>query len=243
MNNPLVPMKDMKEMAHAVAASRLFGLNSPEQALALMAIAQAEGQHPAIAARDYHIVQGRPTLKADAMLARFQQAGGTVAWRKYSDEGVVGVFAHPAGGEVAIEWTWEMAEKLGFTKKDNWRNYPRAMMRARCISEGIRTVYPACVAGIYTPEEAQDMEPRTIQAQVVEPEIIEGGEYNPVEVKAPDGSLYRACSDANEAKKVYFNTLDSIQRSRKYTEEERAEKLAGFREKNQHLFEEVEHGE
>lgn len=33
------------------------------------------------------------------------------------------------------------------------------MLRARVISEGIRTVYPGCIAGTYTPEEVQDFQP------------------------------------------------------------------------------------
>jgi hypothetical protein len=33
------------------------------------------------------------------------------------------------------------------------------MLRARCISEGIRTVFPGVVVGTYTPEEAEDMAP------------------------------------------------------------------------------------
>jgi hypothetical protein len=30
------------------------------------------------------------------------------------------------------------------------------MLRARCVSEGIRTVFPGVVVGTYTPEEAED---------------------------------------------------------------------------------------
>jgi hypothetical protein len=33
------------------------------------------------------------------------------------------------------------------------------MLRARCISEGIRTVFPACIVGTYTPEEIDAMPP------------------------------------------------------------------------------------
>jgi hypothetical protein len=121
-----------------------------------MLIAQAEGMHPAIAARDYHVIQGRPALKADAMLARFQSSGGKVVWKVYEDAEVTGEFSHPQGGTVTITWTFAQATKIGLTGKDNWRNYPRAMLRARVISEGIRTVYPGCVVGVYTPEEVED---------------------------------------------------------------------------------------
>ncbi len=147
MSTALIPVDQVERMAVAVAKSRLFGIQTPEQAFALMMIAQAEGMHPAIAARDYHIIQGRPSLKADAMLARFQQAGGKVEWNEYTDERVVGTFTHPKGGSVSVEWTIEMGRKANLTKNPTWNQYPRQMLRSRCISEGIRTVFQGVVVG------------------------------------------------------------------------------------------------
>jgi hypothetical protein len=159
MNTAIVPFQDIQQMATAVAKSGLFGMKTPEQAIALMLVAQSEGLHPARAAMEYHVIQGRPALKADAMLARFQNAGGKVSWKSYTDADVTGVFSHPSGGEVSIQWTFDMATKAGLTKNPTWKQYPRAMLRARCISEGIRTVYPGVSVGIYTPEEVQDFTP------------------------------------------------------------------------------------
>ena len=158
MSNALVTMDDINFMGNAISKSGLFGMKTPDQAIALMLIAQAEGMHPAIAARDYHVIQGRPALKADAMLARFQTAGGKVNWDVYTDAEVKATFSHPAGGSVTLSWTLEQAKRIGLAGKDNWKNYPRAMLRARVISEGIRTVYPGCVVGVYTPEEVQDFD-------------------------------------------------------------------------------------
>jgi len=93
------------------------------------------------------------------MLARFQQAGGKVEWKDYTDEKVTGVFSHPQGGTLELSWTMQQAKSIGIAGKDNWRNYPRAMLRARCISEGIRSVYPGCVVGTYTPDEVEDFKP------------------------------------------------------------------------------------
>jgi hypothetical protein len=157
MSTALVPVDQVERMALAVAKSGLFGVKTPDQAMALMLIAQAEGLHPAIAARDYHVINGRPTLKADAMMARFQTAGGSVRWGEYTNHRVVGTFSHPQGGSVEIEWTLDMAMAAGLTKNPTWKSYPRQMLRARCISEGIRTVFPGVVVGTYTPEEAEDM--------------------------------------------------------------------------------------
>ena len=157
MSTSLVPFEHQQILAASIAKSGLFGIKTPDQALALMALCEAENLHPATAMRDYHIVQGRPALKADAMLARFQAAGGTIRWAAMTEQRVSATFSHPQGGSVEIEWTIDMAKRAGLTKNPTWTQYPRAMLRARCISEGIRTVFPGVVVGTYTPEEVEDM--------------------------------------------------------------------------------------
>ncbi len=159
MNNELVPIQTLERMAQAISGSKLFGVTNPEQALALMLVAQAEGLHPATAARDYHIIQGRPALKADAMLARYLQSGGRVEWHEHTDQKVAATFTHPAGGSLRIDWDFARAKQAGLGNKDMWLKYPRQMLRARVISEGIRATNPAVASGIYTPEEVEDMEP------------------------------------------------------------------------------------
>lgn len=113
-----IPINDIERMAVAAAKSGLFGVKTPDQALALMLVAQAEGLHPAAAARDYHVIQGRPALKADALFARFQAAGGTVRWLKYQDDACRAVISHPQGGSVEIEWNIGMAERAGLTGRN-----------------------------------------------------------------------------------------------------------------------------
>ena len=165
----LIPanLSEGRGIAQMLAKSNLFGAKTEAEVFSLMLLADAEGLHPAAAARDYHIIQGRPTLRADAMLARFQAAGGKVKWLERNDKCVKAVFSHDAGGEVEVEWTWERANsietwnrkqgrKVKLTESDNWQNYPRNMLSARCISEGVRTVFPGVVAGVYAPEEVED---------------------------------------------------------------------------------------
>ena len=169
----LVPYQDIEKMAKSVAASGLFGIKTRDEAIALMLVAQAEGAHPAQAARDYHVIQGRPALKADSMLARFQAAGGAVKWTSYTDNKVAGIFSHPQGGELEIEWTIDRAKAAGLTGKQTWKQYPRQMLRARVISEGIRTVYPGVAVGVYTPEEVGDFDAAPVKAEVVKKPTLE----------------------------------------------------------------------
>lgn len=195
MSTDLVPVADLEKMARAVAASKLFGMTNVEQALALMLVAQAEGLHPATAARDYHIIQGRPALKADAMLARYLSQGGKVEWHEHTDQKVAATFTHPAGGTLRIDWDMDRAKKAGLNGKDNWTKYPRQMLRARVISEGIRATNPAVAVGIYTPEEVQDFdEPKRHRkeknmgdAEIVQPESAPAPAAGPT-TSSPDAS-------------------------------------------------------
>ncbi len=155
---------EMMKLANAIAKSGLFGMSKPEEALALMAISHAEGYSPALAAKEYHIIKGKPTLKSDAMLARFQSSGGKVRWDCYEDTKVCGTFSHPQGGEITVDWDIERAKRAGLLSNPTWQKYPRNMLRARVISEAIRTIYPGVGAvGLYTPEEMEDMEPHAPQ--------------------------------------------------------------------------------
>jgi hypothetical protein len=174
--NTQVALGDMQVMANAFAKSGLLGMKTPEQALTLMIVAVAEGRHPGSVANDYHIIQGRASLKADSMLARFQQSGGRVEWHDHTNEKVSATFTHPAGGSLRIDWDMARAKAAGLGGKDNWRSYPRQMLRARVISEGVRATFPAVLNGMYTPEEVGEFEaPRPVRAVKVEPkaEVIE----------------------------------------------------------------------
>lgn len=156
---PRFELGQIREIAGAIASSGLFGIKTEQQAYALMLIADAEGLHPATVAQDYDVIQGRPARKTHSVLARFQAAGGTVEWQELTETKAAAKFSHPRGGSVVIDWSIEMARRAGLTGKDNWKNYPRAMLRARCIGEGVRAVYPAALGGALLVEEAQDLEP------------------------------------------------------------------------------------
>lgn len=151
---------DIKEMAQTVVESGLFpALRNIQAAAALMLLCDAEGLHPMTAMRRYDIIQGRPAMRSDAMLGEFQARGGLVRWVKMDDKACEGVFSAPGlSAEVSIRWTMEMAAQAKLTSKENWKTYPRAMLRARVISEGVRSAMPAVVAGIYTTEETADMD-------------------------------------------------------------------------------------
>ncbi|MGV2434610.1 MAG UNVERIFIED_CONTAM: hypothetical protein LVT10_06750 [Anaerolineae bacterium] len=91
----------MAVMADSIVKSGFYGFKSKEQVMAVMLVAQAENKHPASVVQEYDIIQGRPALKSQAILARFQLSGGSVQWDEVSPKKVVGTFKHPQGGSSA----------------------------------------------------------------------------------------------------------------------------------------------
>jgi len=168
-----IPLTEMQEMAKIGVESNFYGFKKSE-ALVLMLIAQSEGKHPATVFSQYHVIQGRPALKSDAMLARFQQAGGKVEWHTHTNEKVSATFIHPQGGSLTVDWDMQRAKEAGLTGKDNYKKFPRQMLRARVISEGVRAVYPGVLQGMYTPEEVGEFDaPRTAPRSVKVEQVIE----------------------------------------------------------------------
>ena len=159
-----MPIGEMQTLASAIAKSQLFGIRTPEQALVLMAIAQAEGRHPVEAARDYDIINNRPAKKAEAMLRDFIQAGGKVQWHSLTDELADATFTHPQTGEVRIDWDMKRAQ-TAFGKKDMYTKFPRQMLRSRVVSEGVRTLWPLATSGLYVPEEVAEFNGTTLEAE------------------------------------------------------------------------------
>jgi len=153
---------EIMRMAETIAKSRLFGVTQVDQVVALMLMAEAEGRHVASAMQDYSVIQGKPSLKAEAMLARFQQAGGKVKWTCLTDERVAAIFSHAQCEPVEIDWDMARAKQAQLANP-MWKKYPRQMLRARVISEGVRTAYPGVLGGLYAPEEQIDFEPTRTQ--------------------------------------------------------------------------------
>jgi hypothetical protein len=178
----LIPFDQLAMMAEVIADSKCFGIQNSKQALALGLLCQAEGRHIGEVGRDYHIISGRPTLKSEAMLARFQQAGGKVEWHEYTVESVSGTFTHPQAGSLKVTWTIQDAKRAGLLGSPNWQKYPRQMLRNRVTSEGIRSTYPGVLSGCYTPEEIADMN-LPVVVETVQPIQLEAPKQ--LQIEAP----------------------------------------------------------
>lgn len=155
----IMPLDAMQRLAESIAKSGMFGIRTADQALVLMSIAQAEGRHPALAARDYHIIQGAPAKKAEAMARDFLSASGRIEWHQLDDDAADATFSHPSGGSARIRWDQARVAKAGLGSNQMHRKFPRQMLRSRVVSEGVRTVWPMATSGMYVPEEVAEFGP------------------------------------------------------------------------------------
>jgi hypothetical protein len=166
------------------------------------------------------------------MMARFQQQGGKVEWKTLTDKEVTATFSHPSGGSATITWTFEQAKQAGLTGKDNWKNYPRAMLRARVVSEGIRTVFPGVVLGVYTPEEVQDIPNPPQSRDMGRVDVVEPPEEEPVDhpfsLFLSDGSVYKGYPDFSEYLEGIRSMVAKITNSSKFTPEEKKQKITSL---------------
>jgi hypothetical protein len=150
-------VSSLERIAAIIAKSGMGGFKTPEQATVAMLLALAEGIPLGRVIHEYHVINGRLSLRSECMLARFQKAGGTI---QYIDRGPACVTVsatHPKGGSLTVSWTMARAREAGLTSNPTWQKHPTAMLSARATAEAVRAVYPACLSGIITEEEAVEI--------------------------------------------------------------------------------------
>ncbi len=155
------PIQAIEKMGEMIWASGMFGCVKPEQGMVLAMQCLAEGKAPLELAKTYHIIEGKLTMRADAMLGRYLTTGGKVKWLVRSDTEVRAIWSKD-GNDVEISSTLEEFKNNGIAMsgkgglKDNWRKFPKQMLTARNVSEAVRLLAPQIISGIYTPEEVSD---------------------------------------------------------------------------------------
>lgn len=119
---------------------------------------QELGLAPMASIRGVHIVQGKPVLAADAMVA-LCLASGLAEYFSVVEETATQVTYETKrkGSPIPQRFTWsdDDTRTAGLNTKDNWRLHKRQMRRARCKSILARDVYPDVLAGCYSDDELQ----------------------------------------------------------------------------------------
>lgn len=172
----LLPSNDewkiLNELAQQMVPTGFLpaSIKTPTQALLIMLKGRELGVPPLYAASNIVIIQGKPTVNAEMMLALIYRDHGKSAIRvKASDDHQCTIEYRLAGWAdvIAYSFTIEQAQKAGLMSNQTWQKYPAAMLRARCISAVARMAFPECIAGMYVPGELGDDVTVTDEGEVI----------------------------------------------------------------------------
>lgn len=126
-------------------------LTPPEVAIIILA-GREKGMKPIEALTSIYLVNGRITYSANA-LAAFIKRSGKYNYRvkALKDEGCILTFFERIDGAWTelgdATFTKGDADRAGLTRGVNWMKYPRNMMFARAISNGVKFFCPDLIAG------------------------------------------------------------------------------------------------
>ena len=222
------PLEFVQKAGEIMAKSGFAGAEKLEQGMLLAWISLCERKSPIEILRRYHIVKGKLSMKAEAMLAEFNQRGGKHVWVKSDDKVAILRLTYDQFEKFEVSFSIKDAERAGLCGKDgemnkgqngpgSWQKMPDAMLRARVTSKAIRMVCPEIVAGVYTPEEVNDeirptahVEARSLlssaPASVAPAPVIEAEVLPPEAVDTP------ANSEAVEAEAVSPEEKEAAER-------------------------------
>lgn len=169
----LTGLNDMFRFAQYVAASGLApkGMDKPEQILIALELGYEVGLQPMNAIQNIAVVNGRPSIWGDAMLALVRSSG---LMKKIKEEEIgtpynddygyrVTVWRKPDDPEDEIEpvvrtFTVAKAKKAGLWGKSGpWTQYSDRMLLLRARGFALRDGFPDVLKGMISVEEARDI--------------------------------------------------------------------------------------
>lgn len=197
----------LQEFGKAIMHSEMFGAKSASQGMVLAMECAARRLPPMMLAERYHIIHGKLSMKADAILADFRtKCGGShKILKRDGDEACVELILNGHGQTFSLTWTDAMNEPFVYegkesvvvaklvkgetrslTVKAKYRT-PRSrtqMLWARVVSDAVRAMAPEVLAGHYTPEEISDFDDHE--------DVVIDVETTPVEAEVPSAGIHLA---------------------------------------------------
>ena len=160
-----VPVDDIYRVGKMLALSGYFDAKGSSD----MAIAQVctkilagreMGYGPFASVQGIHIIQGKPSVSANLMAAAVKGSGRyDYRVRSMGDDAVSIEFFEVANGKReslgVSSYTLKEAGAAGLTSNPTWKKFPRNMLFARAMSNGVKWFCPDVFNGntVYVPEE------------------------------------------------------------------------------------------
>ena len=222
-------MEQIKERAELLIKSKLLPkyVDTPEKAVAIMLMGQEYGIPPMKAFQSIQVIEGKPTLSAQLMLALCERTGqledkkievfdnrAEVTLKRKGQTPHTAVFGDADASKMKAKEAvydnngkYTHSKTINLIEKYNYRTMKTDMYVARATSRACRRVFPDAVLGLYVPEEAYDViDPGTEARLEVKAEIAEAA----AEKKSELDSRVEAAGDAAQAAVAEMSLMDEL---------------------------------
>jgi hypothetical protein len=117
------------------------------------------GLQPLQAMQSIAVINGRPAIWGDAMIALVKGSGLLESIvEDVGDTAATCTVKRRGEGEVSRSFSMEDAKKAGLAGKQGpWAQYPKRMLQMRARAWALRDVFPDVLRGVFVAEEAQDL--------------------------------------------------------------------------------------
>jgi len=153
----------------------------PEDILPAMMFGSELGLNPIQSLQNIAVINGRPSIWGDAMLALVQNhpAFGGIT-ESFDDNTMTATCTvwRKGGEKHTVTFSQSDAQTAGlWGKKGPWQQYPKRMLKLRARGFALRDQFADALSGLVSAEEAQDMPVDSVQhasqPQVIQAEVIE----------------------------------------------------------------------
>lgn len=158
----LASIDQVKDFAKSAIQSKLLppGVDTPEKAFVIIVTGQELGLSPMQSLRGIHVIQGRPVLSAQLIVALAKRSNFCEYFKLVESTAEKATYETRRAGDpspTTLSYTIEEAKRAGLVGKDVWRNHPASMLRARCAAALARDVYPDVLLGVYEEDEGREI--------------------------------------------------------------------------------------
>ena len=149
-------------------------LKSPAQVLIALQMGMEVGLPPMAAIQNVAVINGRPSLWGDIMIAlcrasgKFDEEAFEQTWEYGADglatKAICTVRRLPNGKPIVSEFTWAEAIAAKLDTKDAYKFYRKRMLMNRARAFALRDGFSDVLRGVISAEEAQDLPEKNITA-------------------------------------------------------------------------------
>lgn len=215
MNNLMLPqtLSEAMQYSEMMAKSQIIPKDyqgKPENVLVAVQWGHEIGLPPLQAMQNIAVINGRPSLWGDAVLA-LVRGSGKLEMIDERIENEVAICRVKRKGELEQVRTFSMAEakQAGLLGKQGpWSQYPNRMLQMRARAFAMRDVFPDVLKGIAVAEEVQDVEAVPSQPSAYVAPAIEAPKALPLAKEVGELLLNHCNKDSAVMKKFVIDTLE-----------------------------------